>query len=72
MLDSASIVCSTAARLVSTLAMAGDVMSILREVEFSLTAELIADWVCIKQSIFQAHGQETRNEVVNSASFSAQ
>jgi len=52
--------------------MAGDVMSILREVEFSLTAELIADWVCIKQSIFQAHGQETRNEVVNGASFSAQ
>ena len=25
--------------------MAGDVMSILREVRFSLTAELIADWV---------------------------
>ena len=25
--------------------MAGDVMSILRKVKFSLTAELIADWV---------------------------
>jgi len=43
MLDSASIVSSTAARLSSTPAMAGDVMSVLREVKFSLTAELIAD-----------------------------
>ena len=44
-LDSASVVSSTTARLASTLAMAGDVMSILQEIKFSLTAELIANWV---------------------------
>jgi hypothetical protein len=42
---SASMVWSTAARLASTLAMAGDVMSILRKSETSLTAVSIKDWV---------------------------